>query len=427
MAPKTSSSIRSVAVVGGTHGNEYTGVFCVKALQRVIEKAEKNNEGNKELFPFKIQALIGNPVAFQQNKRFVDTDLNRQFAYNALQTSSSLLKSSSPSQLSVEQKRAQELNELLGPKLFDDDDDQGDAKTDVIIDLHTTTASMGTVIIVGQGDVLTTQAAAYVMYKCSNNLDGEGSDDDALTDFTGGDHKEKKKPFNVSILMHTHPTQKERPHVASIGKHSFTIEVGAVPQGVLRHDKVEEMQRALKCALEFFKRHQIEQQQQQQENNGSVSSSPSLLEKELQQYYPDGKVPCYRSAPALKHGELSAKIGWPSDPSNDNFPAWLVHKDVQDKDFEEIKTGDPLFVDLDGNVIPYDGSHGSPIRVTFVNEGGYYYASSGTGIAVTQPDEFDMSTGQLLVEQDQEKGAEEGVPAPKKVKTSSSPSDEKEL
>ena len=87
-----------------------------------------------------------------------------------------------------------------------------------------------------------------------------------------------------------------------------------------------------------------------------------------------------------------------------------------------------MFVDLDGNVITYDGSHGSPIRVTFVNEGGYYYASSGTGIAVTQSDEFDVSTGQLQQEQDAEDSynKEEDVPAQKKVKMSS-PSDKKEL
>ena len=74
----------------------------------------------------------------------------------------------------------------------------------------------------------------------------------------------------------------------------------------------------------------------------------------------------------------------------------MVHKNVQDKDFSLIKEGDPLFVDLDGEVIPYDGSHGSPICVTFINEGGYYYASSGTGISVAKPACFDLESGRIL-------------------------------
>lgn len=330
-----------------------------------------------EEYPFRLQTLIGNPEAHRQNKRFVDTDLNRQLTQQALQTSASL----DSAQLSVEQARALELDHLLGPK-FGDASTSSSTKTDLIIDLHTTTANMGTVIIVGQGDVLTTQAAAYVMHKCRNNIDGVTRHSD------GSD----KKGFDVSILMHTHKNQAQRMHVASIARHSFTIEVGPVPQGVLRHDKVEEMQRALNCALEFFKRYQEEEESTASDNQSSSSS----LQQELNEYYPTGMVPCYRSAPALKDGELSAKIIWPSDPENDNFPAWLVHKSIQDRDFHEVQTGDPLFVDLDGTVIPYDGSFGSPIRLTFINEGGYYYASSGTGIAVTRPDAFDLANGKFV-------------------------------
>jgi hypothetical protein len=32
----------------------------------------------------------------------------------------------------------------------------------------------------------------------------------------------------------------------------------------------------------------------------------------------------------------------------------------------------------------------------FINEGGYYYASSGTGISVALKDEFDLTTGNLI-------------------------------
>ena len=95
---------------------------------------------------------------------------------------------------------------------------------------------------------------------------------------------------------------------------------------------------------------------------------------------------------------MSGKIVWPVDPDNENFPAFLVHKKWQDRDFDLLYEGDPLFIDLDGNEIPYDGSHGSPVHLIFINEGGYYYSSSGTGIGVAVADKFDLVTGMLLPE-----------------------------
>ena len=74
----------------------------------------------------------------------------------------------------------------------------------------------------------------------------------------------------------------------------------------------------------------------------------------------------------------------------------MIHKDLQDRDFHVIKTGDPLFVDLEGNTVPYSGSHGSPVYLMFVNEGGYYYKKSGTGIAVAERAEFDLMTGTFI-------------------------------
>mmetsp|Transcript_6244 Transcript_6244/g.15451 ORF Transcript_6244/g.15451 Transcript_6244/m.15451 type:complete len:349 (-) Transcript_6244:165-1211(-) len=348
MMDHTTSLVRSIAVVGGTHGNEYTGVFCVKALERQLLKGERK-------YPFQISTLIGNTEAYKQNKRFIDEDLNRQFSEAAMAAADSITESGG--ELSIEQRRAREIDILLGPKFGADGDKRMKPAMDFIVDLHTTTTNMFTTLIVGQGDPLTTQAAAYVMDKC------------------------RKKNFNVCVLIHTHASQEKRPNLASIAPHSFSIEVGPVPQGVLRHDKVEETQEALDSLLEFLRRREEE---------------PQKLLEELKECYPSGRIDCYRSAPAMRDGEMSAKLQWPCDPDNENFPQWLVHKDVQDRDFNEIKTGDPLFVNLDGEVVPYDGSHGSPIILMFINEGGYYYASSGTGISVAQRDKYDLTTGLLI-------------------------------
>ncbi|KAL3936355.1 MAG: hypothetical protein SGBAC_008318 [Bacillariaceae sp.] len=312
--------------------------------------------------------LVANTEAHIQNKRFVDTDLNRQFTYEALQQQSST---------SVEAQRAKEINQLLGPKNFDDDGDsssseqeqqqqQQKADSDVIIDLHTTTTNMGITLIVGEGNKVMTQCAAYIRAKL-NIVDSE-----------------------VNILMHTHKRQKDRPHLSSIAKCPLSIEVGPVPQGVLRHDMVEKTQSALELAFEFLDKSCCTVV------NDDEKAAKEELQKVLKEYYPGGKVPCYRSAPSQREGEMSSKIPWPCDPDNENFPAWMVHKDLQDQDFCELAVGDPLFVDLDGNVIAYDGSHGSPVRVMFVNEGGYYYASSGTGISVARLDHFNLESGEIV-------------------------------
>jgi succinylglutamate desuccinylase len=344
LATMDPTRVKSIVVVGGTHGNEYTGVFVSKALERrlKIENPYKT---------FHLSTIIANPEAHLQNKRFIHQDLNRQFSYKALED-----RDGSEAD-NAEAQRASELNQLLGPKFSKEKDSCGASpKTDVLIDLHTTTANMGTTLIVAQGDPLTTKAAAYVMLKCRN---------------------ENK----ISVLMHTHENQESRPHLSSIAPHCFSIEAGPVPQGVLRHDIVENTQEALEATLQFFERY---------------NTNPEEVDEELRQAFPSGRITCYVSAPSKRKGEISSKIDWPSDPENPNFPAWMVHKSVQDRDFAEIHAGDPLFVDLDGKTIPYDGSHGSPVTLLFINEGGYYYASSGTGISVAQRRQFLFESAKLL-------------------------------
>jgi aspartoacylase len=294
--------------------------------------------------------------------------LNRQFSYQALHGTNQ----DDGLPRTVESLRAIEINRLLGPK-FESSNSAGESNSsdegkkepvDVIIDLHSTTSNMGVTLIVTEGDPLMTQAAAYVMQKCPPE-------------------------DRVRCVMHTHPNRNVRPNLSSIAPHGFTIEVGPVPQGVLRHEAVEKTQRALHALLEFLDRR---------------ISAPAELQADLKKWYAskNGQVPCFRSITALREGEMSGKITWPSASDNPNFPAYMVHKRLQDRDFELIKIGDPVFVDLEGNTIKYDGSHGSPVYLMFVNEGGYYFKSSGTGMAVAVRANFDLETGELVQEDDRE-------------------------
>lgn len=352
--------IKRVAVVGGTHGNEYTGTWCIKAIQN-------NQYSIKQKYPsLTISTLLANPQAFLQNKRFVDNDLNREFTSDKLSRN---LSSYASDNRDLEAHRAQEINAILGPK----SDDLENTKTDVVIDLHTTTANMGITLIIPEGDSLMAQAAAYVIAKCEEErsiIENNANDGD----------KEMNIPSKCQCIVHSIPEKKKRPFLSSIGKHGFTIEVGPVPQGLLRHDMVENTQRALHYLLEFLQR---------------KNKDEALVLKELEKFYPDGKVPCFSSAPAKKSGEISGKITWPCDAENPNFPSVLVHKDVQDNDFHIIRKGDPLFVRLDGSTINYNGSHGDEVYLMFINEGGYYFKSSGTGISVTVASHFSIVDGLL--------------------------------
>jgi hypothetical protein len=65
-------------------------------------------------------------------------------------------------------------------------------------------------------------------------------------------------------------------------------------------------------------------------------------------------------------------------------------------DFEKVRIGDPLFITLNNTVIYYDGSFGDEVYLIFINEGGYYYASSGTGIGVAVPAEYHLLDGTFV-------------------------------
>ena len=449
--PPTPSSIlftrpiNKVTVVGGTHGNEYTGIWVIKSIDKQREIYRQQMNGNNvgdasivgdnqpsvndhtvnifEQYPsLEIETLLANPVAYMENKRFIDVDLNREFSVVKLQKVPQRSSSSSSvnnngdydndieecdvrtefcsdgrvdmaevlASLPHESVRAREIEGLLGPKFvssaspstvdqpLSNHNDDDDPNTCVVIDLHTTTSNMGITLIIPEGDALMSAAASYVLHKCQSRY---------------GEHE-------AQILMHALPERQDRMNLSSCGRHGFTIEVGPTPQGVLRHDVVEKTEVAMRALLEFLHLHNLELLEKKRkmsdddDDGNEEASSSSVLLHQLHRIYRNGIVPCYRSAPAVRPGELSGKISWPNDDINPNFPKWMIHKSVQDRDFEPLRVGDPLFVELDGTVVPYDGSHGDEVYLIFVNEGGYYYASSGTGIGVAVRSQFDLQTGE---------------------------------
>ncbi len=100
----------SIMIIGGTHGNERTGVEVVRRLVRDI------TEGKQNLFAGKLTLVLGNIPAIVQNVRGVEgRDLNRYFSPRALANDDG----------SAEYRRAHELVPYI-------------AAADVVIDLHAT-------------------------------------------------------------------------------------------------------------------------------------------------------------------------------------------------------------------------------------------------------------------------------------------------
>lgn len=63
--------IRRVAIVGGIHGNELTGVYLVKKFEQFPQLIHRAS--------FETFILLGNPQAFEVGRRYIDKDLNRCF------------------------------------------------------------------------------------------------------------------------------------------------------------------------------------------------------------------------------------------------------------------------------------------------------------------------------------------------------------
>ncbi len=127
-------------VFGAMHGNEPAGVKALEMVFKMLEVEPITNPGFK--FIGKIVGLVGNIKAYQQGKRFLLKDLNRQFtAANVAKVKASL-----PSELDPEEL---ELKELIAQVDFEIEA-YPQATRLVFLDLHTTTAFGGIFTIPAQ-------------------------------------------------------------------------------------------------------------------------------------------------------------------------------------------------------------------------------------------------------------------------------------
>lgn len=189
--------IRTIAFVGGTHGNETSGIQLVKNWQQ---------HGIPARFaPLHITLHIANQAALEANVRFVEEDLNRQFTFDGLNTQNS----------SKEAVLAKELNKQFGPK--------GNATTDLVVDIHNTTSAMGATLIILEADEFHVQLARYVKHHMPE----------------------------ANILLEDEKPYLEHGYLCTTGKRGVMIEVGGQPQGVLREDVYLLTQTMAEVILDF--------------------------------------------------------------------------------------------------------------------------------------------------------------------------------
>ncbi|WP_087023093.1 aspartoacylase [Thaumasiovibrio subtropicus] len=261
--------IESVAIVGGTHGNEFSGIYLLRKWEQYPEQIIRDS--------FSTQTLFANPKAFEENKRYLDCDLNRQFLVSDLEN---------PALTNYEQSRAKVMNLQLGPK--------GNAKTDLIIDLHNTTSNMGPTLILLQSDDYNKQMGAYLR---------------------------QQMPSSV-IVFEDQSTVDEHYFVSSIAEQGVIVEIGPQPQSVLRQDVLDEMEEMTQHILDYI----------EHVNAGTL---PKLDDYDAYRYKETLTLP-------MDHN--GERIG-------------MVHKNVQDNDFKPLRNGDPIFTLFSGEEICWKGDY----------------------------------------------------------------------
>jgi succinylglutamate desuccinylase len=294
-------SIRRVVIVGGTHGNELTGIYLVKKFQKYPQLLHRQS--------LECITLLANPHAIAANRRYIDRDLNRCFANEDL---------ANPTLTSTEDQRAKEIAAQLGPK--------SQPKADVIIDLHSTTANMGLTILPSSKDPLNLQLAAYL------------STLNPLVRVCFG----VKCNQDASVLRSLSPL-------------GCTLEVGAIPQGVLNADYLQQTEQLVHGILDYL----------DALNQGELLSVPS----------------------SLSVYQMMSSVDYPRDASGELQA--VIHPQLQSKDYEALSDGDPMFLKFTGESIPYRGDQ--TVYPVFINEAAYY--EQKVAMTMTYKQQLNLETG----------------------------------
>ncbi|GAB4523525.1 MAG: aspartoacylase [Pleurocapsa sp.] len=270
------NKVSQVTVVGGIHGNELLGVYLIKKFVKFPQLINYQS--------FSITTLLANPQAIELGRRYIDIDLNRCFALEDLHD---------PQLQKYEQKLAKNIYRQIH-----------DSATDFLLDLHTSTASMGITLLLSNKIAFNLNLAAYL------------------------------SKINPLVKVVYAPGDRDR--LRNLCPLGFTIEIGAIPHGVLDAIWFNQTEKLIFEILNYLERF----------NRQQALNCPETLT-----LYSDLQTVDF---PRDERGEITA----------------MVHPDLQGKDYAPLHSGKPLFLKFDGSQVNYLGS--DTVYPIFINESAYW-------------------------------------------------------
>ena len=192
--------INRVLIVGGTHGNELTGIYTIQKFKHHPELIHRHS--------FDTLTVIGNPDAAKHVTRYRNKDLNRCFNAQAWESASTSI---------YEVTRAKTLLEQYGP--------DSNQPTDLVIDLHSTTSNAGLMLILDHLDPFTLRLAAYL---------------------------QRKEPM-VKIYSAA-GSGREHDSLRTVGKYRLGIEVGPIAHGTLHAELFHKTETLIYHVLDYVER-----------------------------------------------------------------------------------------------------------------------------------------------------------------------------
>ncbi|MEH1943301.1 MAG: aspartoacylase [Nostoc sp.] len=277
------NQINRVAIVGGTHGNEFTGAYLIQKFAQFPDLITRPS--------FETVTLLANPNAFAAGRRYVEKDLNRCFLKQDLQN---------PTLSSYEELQAKSIQNTLASNR--------DKQADFILDLHSSTANMGLTIILDNSHPFNLKLAA---------------------------HLSRINPL-VRVYRCSFKSIEENPFVNSLCELGFAIEVGPIAQGLLKATLFQQAEELVHAVLDYL----------EQFNQDEISSTKETL---------------------IIYDHLSV-VDYPKKQDGTIFG--MIHPQLQDKDYQALNPGDPMFLDFEGKTILYEGV--STVWPIFINEAAYY-------------------------------------------------------
>ena len=264
--------INSALIVAGTHGNELSGIYLHKLINDRLYSAQRST--------FATSSVIANPEAVKQNVRYLETDLNREFA--ELNNEKEHVLHESKVAAAFAAKYSANNNQL-------------------IVDLHNTTSNMGATLILLSTDPFYRKMGAYV----------------------------KQRMPKANILFEDRKPWSEQPYLCSIGEYGVMIEVGAQAHGSLKSETLELMKQMLTAVLDYVEKHNLNQIDNLQDYSAFFYTEevPILLDQDGMRSAMVHPMVCGRDFEVVKQGEpllatfLGHDILW--EKAQDIYPHFI--------------------------------------------------------------------------------------------------------